>query len=104
MPKYKVAKLATLYFYIIEFDSNIHFQIAKWKGIIVDILSEKSVRFNELQRLILVISQRKLTLQLRELEADGIVSRAVDDTVPPNVEKIIHDHRFLRIWGKVHYF
>ncbi|MDP4087076.1 MAG: helix-turn-helix domain-containing protein [Bacillota bacterium] len=50
----------------------------KWKGIIINILSEKDVRFNELKRLIPGITQRMLTLQLRELEADGIVNRKVE--------------------------
>ena len=80
----------------------------KWKGIIIDLLSEKPIRFNELKRLIPGISQRILTLQLRELEADGIVKRKVYDTVPPRVEysltkqgkqlsAIIHS---LRVWGQ----
>lgn len=64
----------------------LHMIGGKWKGIIIDILSKKSVRFNEIRRLIPGISQRMLTLQLRELEADGIVKRVVDDTVPPKTE------------------
>ncbi|MEI2367702.1 winged helix-turn-helix transcriptional regulator [Niallia circulans] len=82
----------------------------KWKGIIIDILSEKSIRFNELKRVIPGISQRILTLQLRELEADGIVKRKVDDTVPPKVEYFLTEQgnelssiiNSLRVWGQ-HY-
>ncbi|KAB2331707.1 winged helix-turn-helix transcriptional regulator [Bacillus mesophilum] len=80
----------------------------KWKGIIIDILSENSIRFNELKRLIPGISQRILTLQLRELEADGIVKRKVDDTVPPRVEYFLTEQgnelstiiNSLRKWGQ----
>lgn len=80
----------------------------KWKGIIIDILSEKSVRFNELRRFIPGVSHRMLTLQLRELEADGIVKRVVEDTVPPKVEYFLTEQgnqlssiiNSLRVWGK----
>ncbi|MBB6023812.1 DNA-binding HxlR family transcriptional regulator [Paenibacillus sp. JGP012] len=65
----------------------LHMIGGKWKGIIIDILSEKSVRFNELKRLIPGITQRMLTLQLRELEADGIVKRVVDDTLSPKLPR-----------------
>ncbi|MCY9124276.1 winged helix-turn-helix transcriptional regulator, partial [Bacillus inaquosorum] len=41
---------------------------------------------NELKRLIPGITQRILTLQLRELEADGVVKRKVENTVPKKVE------------------
>ncbi|MFQ3544442.1 helix-turn-helix domain-containing protein [Halobacillus rhizosphaerae] len=58
----------------------------KWKGIIISILSEQAVRFNELKRLIPGITQRILTLQLKELEEDGIVNRDVEYTVPRKVE------------------
>ena len=79
----------------------------KWKGIIINILSESSVRFNELRRLIPGITQRMLTLQLRELETDGIVKRKVETTVPPKVEYSLTDLgenlspiiKSLRTWG-----
>ncbi len=57
----------------------------KWKGVILYHLSETR-RFNELQRLIPGINRRMLTLQLRELEADGLVHREVYKQVPPKVE------------------
>ncbi|WP_102691539.1 winged helix-turn-helix transcriptional regulator [Rummeliibacillus pycnus] len=86
----------------------LHLIGGKWKGIIIDILSEKSFRFNELKGLIPGISQRILTLQLRELESDGIVKRTVSDTVPPRVEYFLtkegNDLSFiinsLRVWGQ----
>lgn len=57
----------------------------KWKGVILYHLSETR-RFNELQRLIPGVNRRMLTLQLRELENDGLVYREVYKQVPPKVE------------------
>lgn len=58
----------------------------KWKTVLLYTLSERTVRFNELMRLLPSISQRVLTAQLRELEADGLVLRTVHPEVPPRVE------------------
>ncbi|EJQ00551.1 winged helix-turn-helix transcriptional regulator [Bacillus cereus] len=58
----------------------------KWKGVILYHLLDGKKRFNELKRLKPNITQRMLTLQLRELEADGIVHREVYREVPPKVE------------------
>lgn len=58
----------------------------KWKVLILYYLNEETRRFNELQRLLAGITQRMLTLQLRELENDGIVHREVYPQVPPKVE------------------
>ena len=57
----------------------------KWSVLIVMILSTGPHRFNQLKRQIDGISQRMLTLTLRGLERDGLVSRAVQATVPPKV-------------------
>ena len=57
----------------------------KWSMLSVMILSEGAQRFNVLRRDIEGISQRMLTLTLRELERDGLVSRRVEHTVPPSV-------------------
>jgi DNA-binding HxlR family transcriptional regulator len=48
----------------------------KWKVIILYKLLRGTLRFNEIRRLIPAATQRMLTLQLRELEADGLVVRA----------------------------
>ena len=58
----------------------------KWKVLILYYLNGETRRFNELQRLLAGITQRMLTLQLRELENDGIVHRKVYPQVPPKVE------------------
>lgn len=58
----------------------------KWKAIILYKMLEHPVRFNELKRQLPAITQRMLTLQLRELEADGIVHREIYKQIPPRVE------------------
>lgn len=58
----------------------------KWKGIILYRLLFRKHRFNELKRSMPNVTHRTLTLQLRELEADGIVKRTVYAEVPPRVE------------------
>ena len=58
----------------------------KWKGVILYHLLDGTKRFNELKRLKPNITQRMLTRQLRELEADGIIHREVYREVPPKVE------------------
>lgn len=58
----------------------------KWKPLIIYYLMSGTKRFGELQRLIGTVTQRSLTLQIRELESHGIVSREVFKEVPPRVE------------------
>lgn len=58
----------------------------KWKGIILYRLLGGKMRFNELQRFMATVTHRTLTLQLRELERDGVVKRTVYAEVPPRVE------------------
>lgn len=58
----------------------------RWKVLVLHHLLERRHRFNELQRKLAGISQRTLVKMLRELEADGIVSRTVHPEVPPRVE------------------
>lgn len=58
----------------------------KWKVLIIYRLCDGTMRFNELMRSLQGITQRVLTQQLRELEADGLVSRKVYPEVPPRVE------------------
>jgi DNA-binding HxlR family transcriptional regulator len=58
----------------------------KWKCLIIHHLIDGTKRFNELRRLIPKITQRMLTSQLRDLEANGIVRRKVYAEVPPKTE------------------
>ena len=58
----------------------------KWKGIILYKLLEQPRRFSALKREMPAITQRMLTLQLRELEEDGIVHREIYREIPPRVE------------------
>lgn len=58
----------------------------KWSMLIVMMLTDGPKRFSELKRAIDGISQRMLTLSLRGLERDGLVSRTVTPTIPPRVD------------------
>ena len=58
----------------------------KWSVLIVSRLGAQPRRFNELKRDIGGISQRMLTLTLRGLERDGLVTRTVFPTIPPRVD------------------
>ncbi|MGQ0584930.1 MAG: winged helix-turn-helix transcriptional regulator [Reyranella sp.] len=58
----------------------------RWKALVLFHLKDQPRRFNELRRLLPDITQRMLTLQLRALEQDGIVTRTVHNTIPPHVE------------------
>ncbi|OHV24078.1 MarR family transcriptional regulator [Rhizobium leguminosarum bv. trifolii] len=58
----------------------------KWKLEIMWLLNQRIYRFGELRKAIPGITQHMLTAQLRELEADGLVSRTIFAEVPPRVE------------------
>src|SRR5262249_38388971 len=58
----------------------------KWTVLVVSALGDGPKRFNELRRALGSISQRMLTLTLRGLERDGLVTRTVYPTIPPRVD------------------
>ncbi|GHH04665.1 winged helix-turn-helix transcriptional regulator [Streptomyces lanatus] len=72
--------------YICGLDAAIAVMGGKWKGLILFSLGEGRLRFGELRRTLPGISERMLTLQLREMEKSGLVHREVHYQVPPKVE------------------
>jgi DNA-binding HxlR family transcriptional regulator len=58
----------------------------KWTVLVVGVLGEGPKRFTEIRRALGSISQRMLTLTLRSLERDGLVTRTVMPTIPPRVD------------------
>ena len=85
--------------------------VGKWKPHILLILMENgTMRFSELQKSIPNITQRMLTLQLRELEEQGIIKRVVYPQVPPKVEYSITEYgrtlepilNAMHEWGSAH--
>src|ERR1051325_3981781 len=58
----------------------------KWTVLVVGELGNGPKRFNEIRRSLGSISQRMLTLTLRGLERDGLVTRTVFPTIPPRVD------------------
>jgi DNA-binding HxlR family transcriptional regulator len=63
----------------------------KWSVLVVVMLGDGPKRFNQLRRSIATISQRMLTLTLRGLERDGLVTRTVFPTIPPRVDYALTD-------------
>ncbi|MFY1688594.1 winged helix-turn-helix transcriptional regulator [Plantactinospora sp. WMMB782] len=58
----------------------------KWSLLVIALLDRHSLRFTELRRAVDGISQRMLTVTLRQLERDGLVQRTVHPVVPPRVD------------------
>jgi DNA-binding HxlR family transcriptional regulator len=63
----------------------------KWTVMVVGGLAHGPMRYNELRRMISGISQRMLTLTLKGLEEDGLVSRTQYPTIPPRVDYALTD-------------
>lgn len=64
----------------------------KWKTIVLWYLRKDKKRFSELRKLIPGITEKMLSLQLRQLEKDGFVSRTIHPEVPPRVEYALTPH------------
>jgi DNA-binding HxlR family transcriptional regulator len=79
----------------------------KWKGCAISCLAGGTLRLRELERRLPFTSRKVLVQQLRDLEADGIVSRTVHAEVPPRVEyaltarglKLLPIIRSLELWA-----
>jgi len=82
----------------------------RWKLLILHKLEQQKRRFSELKKTLPHITDRMLTLQLRELERDGLVVRTVFAEVPPRVEYALTDSglalsptwKNLEAWGDSH--
>lgn len=80
----------------------------KWSLLILHYISGKTLRFNELQRLIPDLTQATLTRQLRALEENGLIVRKVYHQVPPKVEYSLSNVGIefnevldkLEVWGR----
>jgi len=85
--------------------------VGKWKPVILSVLyNHGTLRFNELKRLIPHITQRMLTLHLRELEENDLVKRVIYPQIPPKVEYSLTEYAMtlqplvkdLYEWGEKH--
>src|SRR5579863_10697109 len=63
----------------------------KWSVFVIMMLFDGPKRFNEIKRMVAGISQRMLTLTLRGLERDGLVTRTIFPTIPPRVDYELTD-------------
>ncbi|ADV93697.1 winged helix-turn-helix transcriptional regulator [Bacillus subtilis] len=72
--------------YNISVEATLEVIGGKWKCVILCHLTHGKKRTSELKRLMPNITQKMLTQQLRELEADGVIKRIVYNQVPPKVE------------------
>ena len=75
----------------------------RWKLLILCKLEDGTLRYGELRKRIENITERMLTLQLKELEQDGIVKRTVYAEVPPRVEYQLTDiaKELIPIWKQL---
>ena len=55
----------------------------KWKAVIIYNLTDKTLRYNELRKIMATVTERTLSLQLKKLENDGIIKRKVYTSKPP---------------------
>lgn len=84
----------------------------KWSVLVIALLGERTMRFSELQRSVEGISHRMLTLTVRQLERDGLVTRTVYPTIPPRVDytltllgrTLLEPVRALEQWAVIHRF
>ncbi|GAB2624943.1 helix-turn-helix domain-containing protein [Streptomyces capparidis] len=77
--------------YVCGLDAALDVMGGKWKALILWALLDGPLRFGEVRRAVPGISERILTLQLREMENSGLVHREVYPEVPPKVEYSMTD-------------
>lgn len=102
--------MAALKKYNISVEATLEVIGGKWKTVILCHLTHGKKRTSDLKRVMPAITQKMLTQQLRELEADGIVSRIVYNQVPPKVEYELTEYGWslkpildsLCSWGERH--
>jgi DNA-binding HxlR family transcriptional regulator len=83
----------------------------KWKVLILWHLSRSHLRFAELRRKLRSVSEKVLTQQLRQLEADRVIQRHISNSVPPSVTyslspegwKLVDIMETLCDWGSAHF-
>lgn len=94
-----------------KFESALDILIGKWKPVILlQLISNGTMRFSELQKAIPDINKKMLSQQLRELEYNDIVHREVYSQVPPKVEYSISPYgqslgavlQVMNDWGTTH--
>ena len=91
-------------------EATLRFIDGKWKGVILYHLLEGTLRFSEIRRRLASVTPRMLTNQLREMEADGLITRRIYAEVPPKVEYSLTGRgrslepviRALKTWGDLH--
>jgi len=76
----------------------------RWKMLILCRLNHSKHRFSELRKTINGVTERMLTLQLRELERDGLINRTVHAQVPPRVDYELTEigQELVNIWEPMH--
>ena len=82
----------------------------KWKPVILYCISNGVDRFGVMQRVVAGITKQMLTKQLREMEADGLITRTVFPVVPPRVDYALTDKgrsllpviSEMKQWGEAH--
>ncbi len=93
-----------------EVATTLEVMSGRWKAVILFHLMDGTKRFGELRRKLPGVTQRMLTLQLRELQRDGVVQRVVYAEMPPKVEYSLTQfgHSLtpvliaMRDWGRSH--
>ncbi|UXH44417.1 helix-turn-helix domain-containing protein [Rossellomorea vietnamensis] len=96
--------------YNIPVEASLEVIGGKWKVVILCHLIKSKRRTSELKRLMPGITQKMLTQQLRELEADGVINRIIYNQVPPKVEYELTEYGWslkepldmLCAWGEQH--